>query len=97
MFVPKMGWNYSYIYVLVGELWKYSCIMGYLWTAFMPRFHNSGDTSKAKLTAVIYCYLTKRMTPQGGTQFVYVVHQTFLVLQKWVRLARLMLSNKSLL
>ena len=30
----KKGWNSTYIHVLVGELWKYSCKLC-LWTAFI--------------------------------------------------------------
>ena len=34
MFVPKRC-NSTCIHVLVGELWKYSCTMGYLWATLM--------------------------------------------------------------
>ena len=37
----QKGWNFIYSHALVGELWKYSYTMSYLWTTFMCCYMHS--------------------------------------------------------
>ena len=67
------GWNSTYIHVLVGELWKYSCAMGYPWTSFMYCYMNSFIILEYTKAVTLHCAKVRGGKDQGpATQVTHL-------------------------